>query len=379
MTRNNQDEFLKETRHHLAMRAGFRCSMSGCRALTAGPSNESPDAVVSVGVAAHIHAASPGGRRYDSNMTSDERRNIRNGIWLCATHSVEIDRDEVRYTADVLRQMKAEHERAISSELNTGRGCFHNSDLVAIGPNIVGIGELLGTSGNDWSVRIDYFVEGDVRQLIRFIDQFETHDPFDRYLVVNALGDGRQLARAPSWRRNGSAIELTCTVENQFPRVNANKLGATIATNSANDLFVERGNIAMVSGLDSLPQIIKQTLSMLQGESPFHPKAGSRIKEYFDEFEDTPWLERWVKLEVVRLSCVPYQDRTQGTVYTLLQSILHVHKVEQLTSERTDNWHKFRFSLDVEGVGPWEQVIPIFVPRGDIPPKPPGWEHLAIN
>ena len=360
------------------MRAGFRCSMPGCGALTAGPSDESPDAVINTGVAAHIHAAAPNGRRYDPIMTSDERRNIRNGIWLCATHSVEIDRDETRYTADVLRQMKVQHEKSIANEQNAGHGFFRDSDLVAISPDIVGVGELLGTSGTDWSVRIDHFVEGDIRKLIHFIEKFDTLDPFDRYLVVNALGDGRQLARAPSWRRKGSAIELTCAVANQFPRIDANKLGSTIATNSANDLFLEKGNIAMVSGLDSLPHLIKQSLSLLQGESPMHPKAGSRIKEYFDEFEDSPWLERWIKLEVIRMSCVPYQDRIHKTAYTLLQSVLHVEKVEQL-AERTGNWLKFRFKLDVQGVGPWEHIIPIFVPRGNLPPRPPGWDQFVFN
>ncbi|MGT2455443.1 hypothetical protein ACU4GI_20300 [Cupriavidus basilensis] len=309
-------------------------------------------------------------------MTPDERRNIRNGIWLCATHSVEVDRDQVRYTADALRRMKSAHERAIANELNAGRGCFRGADLVAIGPQIVGVGELLGTNGKDWSIRIDHFVEGDLRTLINFSERFDAHNQFDRYLLVNALGDGRQLARGPAWRREGNSIALTCIVEDGFPRINAHQLGGTIATNHANDLFAENGDVAMVSGLDSLPQRIKQTLSMLQGESPLDPKAGSRLKEYFDDFEDSPWLQRWIKLEVIRLACVPYRDRLLDTAYTLLQSVLHVDEVEQLASERTGDWQEFRFKLDVEGVGPWEQVIPIFVPRGDIPRRHPMWDQL---
>lgn len=361
------------------MRAGFRCSMPGCGALTTGPSNESPHAVVDVGVAAHIHAAAPNGRRYDPNMTPDERRNIRNGIWLCATHSIEIDRDAVRYTADVLRRMKNDHEQAIANELNTGRGCLRGADLVAVGPHVVGVGELLGTSGKNWSVRIDHFVEGNIGTLIDFSEQFATHDPFDRYLVVNALGDGRQLATEPSWLRRGNSVELRCTVKDRFPRVDAHKLGATLATNTANDLFVENGNIGMVAGLDALPQRIRETLSMLQGESPLHPKAGSRIKEFFDEFEDSPWLQRWIKLEVIRLACVPYSDRALNNAYTPLQSVLQVHDVEQIASERDADWKDFRFKLDVQGVGPWEQVISIFVPRGDRLPRHSMWDQLSTE
>ncbi|WP_153950389.1 hypothetical protein [Cupriavidus sp. U2] len=344
--------------------------------MTTGPSNESPHAVVDVGVAAHIYAAAPNGRRYDANMTRDERRNIRNGIWLCATHSVEIDRDVVRYTADVLRRMKNDHEQAIANELNAGRGFMRGADLVAVGPHVVGVGELLGTSGKNWSVRIDHFVDGDIRALIDFSERFDAHDPFDRYLVVNALGDGRQLATEPSWLRRGNSIELMCTVKDRFPCVDAHKLGATLATNAANDLFVENGDIGMVSGIDALPQRIKETLSMLQGESPFHPKAGSRIKEYFDEFEDSPWLQRRIKLEVIRLACVPYRDRVQNSAYTLLQSVLRVHDVQKIAAQRDTDWQDFRFKLDVQGVGPWEQVISIFLPRGDRPLRHPMWDQL---
>ncbi|MEZ0606840.1 hypothetical protein ACAX43_32750 [Paraburkholderia sp. IW21] len=149
-----------------------------------------------------------------------------------------------------------------------------------------------------------------------------------------------------------------------------------MATNAANDLFVRNGDIAMVSGLDSLPQRIKNTLSMLQGESPFHPKAGSRLKEYFDAFEQSPWLQRWVKLEVIRLTCVPYYDAVQKKAYPLVPSVLQVLEVDQIASDRSAQWLNFRFRLDVQGVGLWEHVIPVLVPRGERPLRPPGWDQF---
>ncbi|MGF6534276.1 hypothetical protein P3T20_005080 [Paraburkholderia sp. GAS206C] len=147
--------------------------MPTCRALTAGPSDESPNSVTDVGVAAHINSAAQG-RRYDPNMPSEDRKDIRNGIWLCATHSIEIDRDEAKYTANILKQMKVEHERFIADELNAGRGCLRGSDLIAIGPNIVGVGETVGTADKNWSLRIDHFVEGDLRALIDFSERGST-------------------------------------------------------------------------------------------------------------------------------------------------------------------------------------------------------------
>lgn len=209
------------------------------------------------------------------------------------------------------------------------------------------------------------------------IEGFALADRDDRYVLVNSLGDGRRLSRGPAWRKDGTSVVLVCEVEQSFPRTDATHLGGTLATNDANDLFVVDGDLATVSGLDTLPQRIKEGLSMMRGESPFHPKAGSRIKEYYDAFANTPWLQRWVKMEVIRLACIPYQDYVLRTEYTPLQSVLHVDDVHQVGSERTGNWITFRFSLTVSGVGRWEREIRICVPQGQVQLRPQGWEHLG--
>jgi hypothetical protein len=86
---SNRDEFSKETKLAVALRASHLCSFPGCLQPTAGPSDEAPDAVNMVGEAAHIHGAAPGpgSRRYLESMTPDERSNIANAIWLCRTHA----------------------------------------------------------------------------------------------------------------------------------------------------------------------------------------------------------------------------------------------------------------------------------------------------
>jgi hypothetical protein len=65
---------------------------------------------VSIGVAAHIRAASPLGARYDPRMTPAQRRDPRNGIWACQNHAKLIDNDPRRYTVARLRQLKREAE-----------------------------------------------------------------------------------------------------------------------------------------------------------------------------------------------------------------------------------------------------------------------------
>lgn len=93
--------------------------------MTVGPSRESAIDVATVGVAAHICAASPGGPRYDATMSPDERSSIENGIWLCATHATLIDRDVVRFSVDTLRRWKVDHESYV--ERNLGEIVTHEA------------------------------------------------------------------------------------------------------------------------------------------------------------------------------------------------------------------------------------------------------------
>lgn len=67
-----RDNFKQRDITKLSQRVALRCSNPDCRVPTAAP-GETELGVNSIGVAAHIHAASPGGPRYDPSMTSLER------------------------------------------------------------------------------------------------------------------------------------------------------------------------------------------------------------------------------------------------------------------------------------------------------------------
>ena len=106
-------DFSEETKKTLAKRAGQVCSNPDCRRPTSGPHSDEKKAV-NLGEAAHIRAARKGQARYDPNMTDEERRDISNGIWLCSTCARKIDRDEEKYTVELLNKWKKEHEDWIS-------------------------------------------------------------------------------------------------------------------------------------------------------------------------------------------------------------------------------------------------------------------------
>ncbi len=60
----------------------------------------------------HIEAAEALGERFNENQTNEERRDISNLILMCPTHH-EVTNDVKRFTVDVLKNMKAEHEQKI--------------------------------------------------------------------------------------------------------------------------------------------------------------------------------------------------------------------------------------------------------------------------
>lgn len=113
-----RDNFSRRTIDILSKRVGGRCSNPACRKHTYG-ANLNPCEYTNIGVAAHICAAAPGGPRFDPYQSSEERKSIHNGIWLCQSCSKLIDSDERKYTVDLLQRWKRNAEEAASLELET--------------------------------------------------------------------------------------------------------------------------------------------------------------------------------------------------------------------------------------------------------------------
>ena len=111
-----RDDFDERTKDILAHRVGFRCSNPKCRQPTSGPQAD-PTKAINIGVAAHIKAASNGGKRYDSSQTSEQRKSADNGIWLCQSCSKLIDSDETKFTVELLLDWKSQAETIARREL----------------------------------------------------------------------------------------------------------------------------------------------------------------------------------------------------------------------------------------------------------------------
>jgi len=74
---------------------------------------------LNIGVAAHITAASPGGARYDESLTPEQRRDARNGVWLCQNCAKLVDNDETQFPVEYLRAWKTMRE--VEARMNIGQ------------------------------------------------------------------------------------------------------------------------------------------------------------------------------------------------------------------------------------------------------------------
>jgi hypothetical protein len=354
-----RDDFTSRVREALSLRAGHRCSEPDCGQLTVGPSEESPMGVTNVGVAAHIAAASPGGPRYDPAMTPEQRASIENGIWLCSHHAALVDRDTVTYSVEVLHRWKRDHERRIADEVarRTARAPATH-DLVALGPAVVAVGEIVGASDTRWVVRLSDFVIGGLDDLTALASA----RPADRYVLVSSQGDGRTFSSV-EWSRDGSAVLVAMQVDRRCPRTTVQSLGRDHALNEdGDDVDLSTGDLRWVRGLDRLPQHIQICLGVLRGrESDLtHPQVGGLFSEYLALYGGTPWFSGLVKLEVIRLAALPSPDDDDGGS-TELRCVERVYDVELLAQAPVGNRLLMRLVLDVAGVGRWTRDVKVFV------------------
>ena len=132
---SNRDNFSQGTKDILAKRTGFKCSFPSCWTTTIGPSDESESPIDATGMACHIYAAADGkgAKRYKKDMTTEQRKSIDNGIWMCYKHGKQIDNDEVRFTADSLHQWKKIAEKRAKIEHELGSSINGDLSLLSLG------------------------------------------------------------------------------------------------------------------------------------------------------------------------------------------------------------------------------------------------------
>lgn len=238
-------------------------------------------------------------------------------------------------------------------------------DLVAIGPKVVAVGEMLGSDGSLWRIAIDDFVVGTWNDLANFVDDFENVDAARRYVLVNARGEGRMISGRPAWRKSDDGgFEFTCAVAPPAERIAVERLPSTWAVSpKTGDIFAERGAIARTSGAESLPQMLQQSMSLVRGESYWDLDAGAEFSDHLIGFRDSPWLPCLFMIEAIRLASIARTSAMikDGKPSTPLHCVDRVRGLEILDRVPRDRRVRIRLELDLHGAGPWSGEVAVLV------------------
>ena len=95
---------LTDILRELYLKSGNRCAFPGCHRVVMDENG------IFLAQVCHIEAASPGGERYRATQDPEERRGSSNLMLMCYDHHT-ITNDVTKYTVDILKKMKADHER----------------------------------------------------------------------------------------------------------------------------------------------------------------------------------------------------------------------------------------------------------------------------
>lgn len=344
----NRDDFNKRTRNDLALRASYLCSL--CKCSTVGPSDEGKNAVTMTGVAAHICAAAPGtgSRRYDLNMSPEERSHIDNGIWLCVSCSVLIDRDEKRFTVEKLHQIKYEHE--CSRRIGILEDCDENN-IVAIGPDIIALGHIIRSAPEGLRIRLSHFVSGSVRDLWALQQNFSRWSPERRYVLCNELGFGGLLNQPPVIERVNSSYEIQLALQKQVIRQDARAGISTMCPNT----------LKRISGIEAFIQIFENILGTAQGTWFTNLSLGSDMSDLYWRYRGSPWFKSLAIMEMIRMSSIPRLNKSQQTPTTPFLIVNRVNNVEIPSFELVDQKLEMLVDFDLEGIGQWKHTLSVFI------------------
>jgi hypothetical protein len=106
-----------DTVRELYLKSGNECAFPNCHERIIDENG------VFVGEICHIEAALPGGERFNSSMTNEERRAFGNLILLCRKHHV-VTNDVEAYPVERIKAMKGEHENRFTDVVERIRSSF---------------------------------------------------------------------------------------------------------------------------------------------------------------------------------------------------------------------------------------------------------------
>lgn len=354
---SSRHNFNKETKRILGSRVAFRCCFPGCGILTIGPTTIEDNKSITLGEAAHIHAAAPGGPRFLKAMKAEERKAFDNGIWLCRHHAKLIDADFGNYSAETLIQWKKTMEAETYRQLKdlAKVNLPDPTTLVCLNPKLMFEGVWTGAINDTWRFIVKKFIYGDLALLREY--STTSQQPFHRYIIVESQGDGRLIQNNFEWKQNADGLEISVNVFPPVVRRDPNHIGSDLAW--ADDLVIESGDLKLVSGKALAKQNIEEILNIQLGSWWANPKLGTLFNVYYREHKNNrELLNRIIKIELTRLITIPIKPEDPSD-QPELSFINRIHEVKVM--EEVDAIIPVFISLEWGDGSYWEDTINVFM------------------
>jgi hypothetical protein len=351
-----RDNFSAKVRLTLGSRVAFRCSFPDCGVLTIGPKAVGDSEFVNIGEASHIHAASPGGPRYNSKMTVLERSSFSNGIWMCRHHARLIDADEGSYSAETIFQWKLKAETETYRQIKdlTKLALPEPTTLICLTPKLIFEGIWAGAEDDTWRFTVKNFVYGDLNKLREY--RIGRVPGSKDYIIVESQGDGRLIEGGFQWAQPNEAIEISAKVFPSAVRRNPNFIGSALAIGHN---MLENGRGRLISGKELAIQKIELLLNTPQGSRLMNHDYGTLFNDYYLAHRDNrSLLNSLIKLELTRLISIPTNpEKPNGDPE--LNFINRVNDVEVLSE--ADKEVRLRISLEWGDGSLWEGDFSVYL------------------
>lgn len=364
MSSNNRDDFTPNDKRIMAERVSWKCSFPGCGRNTVGPNSDDPTKKINNGIAAHIHAAASGGPRYNPKMTSDERKHISNGIWMCRDHGNLIDADYTEYSASTLRDWKeqAEKRAADSLRLPTQENLNKNATLIQLGNGIIYYAHWNAIHSQEWSFELIAPLIGGADSLNHYVLEFSSLPETEKYVVIESQGDARKVLDIKIEVSSEGKYLLFINVDRKPVPTNPHDLGMDMRIDETGDISILNGHLAMVKGIDKAKQMISICMSTIKGEIDDAKELGSLATQYYNEYkDDLETFSKLILLELIRLSLIPMERRNKEEKVPSLHFVKRFLGVQISSTDLEHSRFKAHIKLEWGNGELWDGEIPIFV------------------
>jgi hypothetical protein len=360
----NRDDFTPNDKRIMAERVSWKCSFPGCGRNTVGPNSGDSTKKINNGIAAHIHAAAPGGPRYNAQMTPDERRHISNGIWMCRDHGNLIDADYTEYSASTLRDWKSQAEKRASDSLKLPiqERAKKDATLIQLGNKIIYFTHWNSIHFREWSFELVAPFIGNLDLLNHYILEFSSLPETEKYVVIESQGDARKVLDIKVEISYDGKHILFISVDKKPTPTNPHDLGMDLRIDDTGDISFLNGDLATVKGIDAAKQMISLCMSTIKGEMEGAKELGSLATYYYHEYKDD--LEIFGKLlllELIRLSLIPTDHRVNEEKVPSLHFVKRFLSVDIKSAELVHSRFKVHINLEWGNGDLWCGEIPVFV------------------